>query len=273
MAGTLKAWRNTVLRFGAFTIPASLIPAKDSDSLTRHRYDRATSARVRQAWTADGENIAAETFLAFDVDGTPVEVEVPDDGSAKEITLRAFVSEGTLDPVFYEDAYVVFGGKVGADGLAAVAQVLRDNPFMMFAGSARFTDRTRDIVLRWSEGTGCLVLHTLTFASRIRFASFRIAAETLPTPDEVAVRQAETLTDALPDSFVPADADPLEALVLEALAEKCPPAKRDAIPAPHVSAADILDTLRADIERRADGTSPRRTKSKSSKSKSSKSKS
>lgn len=272
MSGTLKSWRNCVLRFGLVAVPVSLIPAKDADKLSRHRYDRESGARVSQAWTADGETLAADTFLAYDVDGTPVEVDVRDDGSDKGIVLSAFVSEGTIDPLFYDSAFVLFAGKDGADGLGVLASVLRENVFMMFAGSARFTDRTRSVVIRWSESAGCLVLHTLTFSAAIRFASFMIAAETLTTPDDALRAQGAMFADTLPETFVPADSDPLEAAILDALREASPVAIRASVPVPNVSAGDILDRLRADVQTRADVTAETGRKSKTTKSKTSKSK-
>lgn len=272
MSGTLKAWRNATLRFGLVAVPVSLVPAKDADKLSRHRYDRESGTRVRQAWTADGENIAAETFLAYDVGGTAVEIEVPDDGSDKGIRLAAFVSEGTIDPLFYDDAYILFAGKDGADGLGVLAGVLRENVYMMFAGEARFTDRTRSVVVRWSDAAGCLVLHTLTFASRVRFESFRIAAESLATPDDALRKQGTMFADTLPDTFVPSDSDPLEAAILSALREASPAAVRGSVPAASISAGDILETLRADVQNRADvgtrkGTKSARAKSSGAKSK------
>jgi non-homologous end joining protein Ku len=230
--------------------------------VSAHRYD-AEGNRVRQAWTADGETIAADTELFYDDDdGTPVvkssDIVVPD--FDKGITLEAFVSEGTIDPLFYDDAYCLFPAKGGEDGLGLVADILRRDSLMTFAGTAVFTDRPRSVVIRWSDAAGCLVLHTLTFVSRVRFYDIAKTAEGLREPSAELRTQAGLLTDALPDTFLPLDADAREVAIADALAKSAPPAAKGKTPVPAVTASDILDTLRADVQDRADRTKGKRTK-------------
>ena len=259
----MKAWRNTLLRFGLVAVPVSLTPAKsDKSAVTAHHYDPVTKSRASQAWTVDGETILPETSMFYDVGGVPVAADV-DENYTKEITLEGFVSEGTIDPLFYDAAYCLFAGKGGEDGLGLIARVLRDNAFMTFAGTAVFTDRPRSVVIRWSDAAGCLILHTLTFTSRVRFADMRTAAEGLAEPSAELLAQAGMLTDALPSTFLPLDEDAHERAIVSALAKSAP--KGTEIPVPLTTAGDILASLRADMEGRARAgtkgtTKPKRTK-------------
>lgn len=263
----MKAWRNTLLRFGLVNVPVSLTPAKsDTSAISAHHYDAATRQRAFQAWTTDGENILPETTLFYDDEtGNPAvraaDVIVPD--FAKEITLQAFCGEGTIDPLFYDSAYCLFPAKGGAEGLGLVADILREDTSMMFAGEAVFTDRPRSVVIRWSDAAGCLILHTLTFVSRVRFADMQSAADGLVIPSDAVREQASLLTAALPDTFTPLDTDAREQAIADALTAALP----DVIaPAVATTDADILTALRADMASRAEGKS-KTTKTKTTKTK------
>jgi non-homologous end joining protein Ku len=254
----MKAWRNTLLRFGLVAVPVSLTPAKsDRSAVSAHRYAAGADGalvRAKQAWTIDGETLAAETVLAYDVDGEAVEIDAPEIDGAKGIELAAYVDAATIDPLFYDSAYCLFPGDGGAEGLGLIASILRGTP-MMLAGTARFTDRPRSVVIRWSDAAQSLILHTLTFTSRVRFAEMLNASAALVPPPPALVAQAGILTGALPDTFLPADADALEVATATALHKARPTAKR--APAPTVSAQEILDVLKADVSAKS---TPRKAK-------------
>lgn len=248
----LRAWRNTLLRFGAFgNVPIALAPAKrDKPTIERHHYDPATGTRAKQAYTVDGVSVLPETALLYDVDGEAVALDpAPKLDADKGVTLTAYVSEGALDPMLYDACYVVWAGKGGDAGLGAIVGMLRDSPYMMLAGEAVFTDRPRSIVLRWSEACGALLLHTLTFTSRVDFAGMATATYAEATPEATA--QAEALVSALADTFVPADVDALEDLTATALAKARPTAAVAMTPS---TPADLLDALRADVAARSEAT-------------------
>jgi non-homologous end joining protein Ku len=250
----MKAWRNVLLRFGVVAIPVGISPAKsDKPSISAHRF--ANGERARQAWTIDGESIV-ETSLLYDVDGAAVEIDAPrvgNDGRVlegsesddpSEIVLSAWTESAAIDPLLYDASYCVMAGKGGADGMGLVAKILRDDPSRVLAGVARFTDRPRSVVLRWSEAAGSVVLHTLTYAARVRFEGMRKASESFADPSPELEAQAALFTASLPSAFTPLDSDPLEAAVINALREVCPSAQLAEVP---TTAADILATLRADV--------------------------
>ena len=252
----MKAWRNTVLRFGLVSVPVSVSPAKtDKPSVGAHHYDPATRERARQSWTIDGETVLPETVLLYDVDGEAVEIPAPrvgndgrvldgaDEDDPKEIVLEAFLDAGDIDPLLYDSSYCLFPGKGGAE-FGAVVGMLRGSGKVL-AGTARFTDRPRSVVLRYCEAAGSVVLHTLTFTSRVRFAAMSTAAGEIKTPSEAATAQALALASALPKSWTPLDVDALESATLAALAAVKPEAD---IAEVATTDADILATLRGDVE-------------------------
>jgi non-homologous end joining protein Ku len=247
----LKAWRNTTVRFGLVTVPVAVAPAKtDKMSVAAHRYSE-DGQRAKQAWTVDGETILAETKMLYDVDGEPVEIVPPELDGDKGIDLQAFAPTAGIDPLLYDSAYCVFPAKGSGKALGAIAKLLRDNPAMVLAGTARFTDRPRSVVLRWSEAAGAIVLHTLAYTARVRFAEMRAASEALEDPDAVTLAQGETLVASLPAEYSPADTDPMEGAIIEALLRARPSAE-SAIPDLVTTNADILATLRADMQRAAE---------------------
>ena len=240
------------MRFGLVAIPVSVAPAIARPSLTAHRYDPATKARVKQAWVNPEGELVPETVMAYDVgEGLdPVEVELDPLEGAREITLKAYVDSATVDPLLYDAAYALYPGKGGEDGLGLVAEILRESHgLMMLAGEARFGERPVSVVIRWAPAAESLVLHTLHYTARVRWADMRKASETLRAPSAELVAQGELLTEALPATYVPSDQDPREVAIAEALAKALP--EGAPVIAPATTAGDILATLRADVEGKA----------------------
>lgn len=253
----LRAWRNTLLRFGAFgNVPISLAPAKrDKPATERHHYDPATMTRAKQGYTIDGATVLPATTLAYDVDGEAVVLDpAPTVEADKGVSLSAYVAESAIDPMLYDACYVVWAGKGGDAGLAAIVAMLRAAPDMMLAGEAVFTDRPRSIVLRWSDACGALLLHTLSFTSRVDFAGMATASYDDATP--AATAQAIALVSALDDAYTPADVDALEAATATALAMACPTAT--GVQVTPSTPGDILESLRADIANRSEVTKTKR---------------
>jgi non-homologous end joining protein Ku len=218
-------------------------------SVSAHRYSE-EGERAKQAWTVDGETILADTKMLYDVDGEAVDIAPPTLEGESGIELEAFAPTAGIDPLLYDSAYCVFAAKGSGKALGAIADILRANPSRVLAGSARFTDRPRSVVLRWSEAAQAIVLHTLAYTARVRFAEMRGAAEGLETPDAVTLAQGETLVASLPATFAPMDSDPMEAAIIAALHVAKPSAA--VLPAEVATTnADILATLREDMERAA----------------------
>src|ERR1043166_96461 len=97
------AWRNIALRVGLVNVPLGLDPTTDrGGGIKAHTYDRATNARVRQAWTKDGETLSADVFRAYDVEGQLVEAERVADDCARDFVAESFVAP--LDPLWLDSS-------------------------------------------------------------------------------------------------------------------------------------------------------------------------
>lgn len=265
----MRAWRNTLMRFGLVAIPVSLAPAVAKASVSAHRYDADTLKRVRQAWVNDEGELVAETAMLYDRgEGLdPVAVELDPIEGEREIALAGFIATDAVDPLLYDQAYALNPGKGGEDGLGLVAAILRESHgLMILVGEARFTERPVSVAIRYSPTASGLVLHTLHPTARVRWAEMRKAAEAMRDPSAELLAQGELLTEALPSTFTPLDVDPREAALIEALADTMPEGRvLEAEVAPTAKA--ILDTLKADLEAKAKGKTKGEAKTKAGKTK------
>jgi non-homologous end joining protein Ku len=250
---TMRAWRNLTLQFGVAAIPLSIAPAKASAGRVEgHTYDRATRQRVKRAWlNADGDltatddtctlygDDAGELFAADDV-ALPTE---------PTLTLQAILPLGEVDPLLYDSAYAVWAGKGGAAGFGLIATVLRDDSSVL-AGQACFTkgDRMRSVLLRWSPALGSVCLHTLTYSEMVKATDAQAAIADLTTPDDVTLTQGRALIDALPTSWSPADADPLQAAIVAAMTAQGAQVGNPVSPDLDDVALDLTGALRADVK-------------------------
>ena len=237
------AWRNISLRVGLVNVPLGLDPTTDKgDGLTAHTYDRATSARVKQAWTTDGATLSPDVFRAYDVDGQLVEAERVADDCARDFVADAFVAP--MDALWLDASYFVSAAKGHESEAGLFATLLRDSGAWL-AGTCRLQDRKRSAVLRYSDAAGALVLSVLTYSERIRWTKGTTAGASYGTPSDEALAQGTMLLDALSaGDFAPLDVDTVAERLRVALAspDGTPPAVADDTPATDGDA--LLDAMR-----------------------------
>jgi non-homologous end joining protein Ku len=242
----MRAWRNTVVRFGILSIPLSLSPLVGDGDKSGHKYDPATGERVRQAWTTDGTTIVPEPETRYDVpDGDPVALDLTLSGETG-IDLEAALHIGDVDASLFDSSYACNPTKDAPRSLATLAAVLRDSGTIL-VGTARFTESAsaKSVVLRWSPLTKGVVLETLSPLERVRIEEATKESADLAEPTAAEYKQAvafvESLPDVLPTLVV---ADERDAKIREEIAALAIPevraAKEDAD-----AIASTADTLEA----------------------------
>ncbi len=217
----MRAWRNTVVRFGLLSVPVSLSPLVGGSPVEGHTYGMEDGKRVARAWTTDGTTIIPndETETRYSSpDRDPVALDIVVQGTTG-IDLEAAVHVGDVDASLYDSSYAVNPGKDAPRSLATLAAVLRDSGTIL-VGTARFTESAsaKSVVLRWSPLTKGVVLETLHPLARVRVDEARKAAsEDEPTKAEYV--QGETFVQSLPDILPTLVVqDERDAKILEALA-------------------------------------------------------
>jgi non-homologous end joining protein Ku len=244
----MKAWRNVLLRFGMVAVPVAISPAKVSGAeIESHRYGP-SGERIRQAWTEDGATILdpSEIVSRFAApSGEAVEIERPEIPGENGIDLTALVASSSVDPLFYDAAYALNAGKGGGRPFAALAAALEDRPGACLVGTARFTDRPRDVLIRYSPETDSLVLHTLSFGAKVRAEEMTAEAAKLPAPEAADIAAASSFLDSLPGDFNLTREDPMDVAIRDALAAALPNALTPPAPGDVTAPRDLLADLRA----------------------------
>lgn len=241
----VKAWRNVLIRFGLVNIPVSLAPAKVSAAeVETHRYGP-DGERVRQAWIDSAGNIVESPASLYDTPAGPVDIPRPEIPGDPGIDLEALVPVADVDPILYDAAYAIWPGKGGDRSFSALAAFMEDRPRAALTGTARFTDRPRDVLIRYVPALDALILHTLTFGAKLRAAEIEAKAAAVPMADPADVAAAETFLDALPGTWTPTDRDPMDDAILAALEAAVPGAMEPPIPADPSTVPDLCAALRA----------------------------
>ncbi len=242
------AWRNIALRVGLVNVPLGIDPATDKgDGIVAHTYDRATKARVKQAWTTDGAKLSDDVFRAYDVDGELIEAERVADDCARDFVAEAFVAP--LDSLWLDASYFVSAGKGHESEAGLFARLLRDSGAWL-VGTVRLTDRKRSAVLRYSDSAGALVLSVLTYSERVRWTKGATAGQSYGTPSDEAVAQGSALLDALSSAdFAPLDTDTVAERLRVAIATAAgdAPAVVAEDDAPATDGDALLDAMRATL--------------------------
>ncbi|MEU9108282.1 Ku protein [Streptomyces xanthophaeus] len=260
-----------VLSFGLVSLPVGLYTATDSHTIHFHQLQRGTSDRIRNRRVNErtGEEVdLGDIVKGFDTGGEYVLVE-PEEldeiapGRSQSLEITGFVDLDQVDPIFFDKTYYLGPkgkeyGKVYALLQKALAKANR-------AGVATFVMRGREylVALKADEALGLLTVHTLHWPDEIRDPRKEIPGLPGTTrPSAREMKMAERLISALamewePETFHDTFQEKVAALIdAKKSGEKVEKAEP---PAKATGAVDLMDALRASVER---ARSPKDTREK-----------
>lgn len=137
---------------------------------------------------------------------TADEIDTTSLGAVKdtELELKALVDPDQVDPLYFEKAYLIFpeaGKEVAFDQLV---EGLRASG-KLAVGTTVMNKATRIVVIRFSDLTGTLVAHQLTFGARVGWSDINAVAagrDMRPQIDAKKAKQAaEWIAASLDDEF------------------------------------------------------------------------
>jgi DNA end-binding protein Ku len=223
---------------GSYVCPEHLVPAKQGTKVCSH----------------DG-HLAEETVLAYQHGGrwvTGIDRNEHKAGRDGILALEHAVDVATLDPALYERTHLLWPDAGGETPFDLIAETLRASGKALI-GKAVLSTSTKAIAIRWSELTGTLVAHVLTYDANLAWADIeavRAAREERPEPSEAHLAMAEQLLETLGDEF---DFAALEddyaaslSAAIEAAAAGQPVAVPDKVEAP-TQVVDLMDALKASV--------------------------
>ncbi|MFD7095051.1 non-homologous end joining protein Ku [Streptomyces xanthophaeus] len=260
-----------VLSFGLVSLPVGMYTATDSHTIHFHQLQRGTSDRIRNRRVNErtGEEVGlGDIVKGFDTGGEYVLVE-PEEldeiapGRSQNLEITGFVDLDQVDPIFFDKTYYL--GPKGKEYGKVYALLQRALAKANRAGVATFVMRGREylVALKADEALGLLTVHTLHWADEIRDPRKEIPG--LPgtaRPSAREMEMAERLISALamewePQTFHDTFREKVAALIDakqtgETVEKAEPPAKA-------TGAVDLMDALRASVER---ARSPKDTREK-----------
>ncbi|MGW6706108.1 non-homologous end joining protein Ku [Streptomyces sp. NPDC054956] len=258
-----------VLSFGLVSLPVGLYSATDSHTVHFHQLQRGTADRVRNKRVNErtGEEVPFEDIVkGFDTGEEyvlvePAELDEIAPGRSQALEITTFVDLDEVEPIFFDKTYYL--GPRGKEYAKVYALLQKALSTANRAGVATFVMRGREylVALKADDALGILTVHTLHWADEIRDPRKEIPD--LPGAVKVSekeLKMAEQLVSALaaewdPESFRDTFQEKVTALIEakkagESVEKAEPPAKA-------TGAVDLMEALRASVERARSPKDPR----------------
>ncbi|MFJ3205819.1 Ku protein [Streptomyces sp. NPDC086989] len=247
------------LAFGLVSLPVGLYTATDSHTIHFHQLERGTSDRIRNRRVNErtGEEVGLDNIVkGYDTGEEyilvePKELDEIAPGRSRSLEIAGFVDLEEVEPIFFDKTYYL--GPRGAEYAKVYSLLEQALSKAGKAGIATFVMRQHEYLVAVKAEDGILTLHTLHWADEIRDPKKEI--DTLPgkaKASENELKMAEQLIEALsmdwdPDQFHDTFQEKVAALIdakkTGETVEKAEPAAKA------TGAVDLMEALRASVER------------------------
>ena len=195
-------WQKPSLSFLLVNLRVGLGSIRKEDKVEGHKYDPDTKQQLKQQMVLLNEKGETIKVVESPPTGYPtpkgvVFLEPEDEEAIKSrtkgvIDLAGFCSAEEIDLLDPDSTYYMWPDGPGhTKAFSALAQVLLETG-KAGVGTCAFTNRTRLVVIRYSQLVDNLLLHTCNYASEIKWAEiaqardFALRGGPLPTEAEVA---------------------------------------------------------------------------------------
>jgi DNA end-binding protein Ku len=162
------------LGFGLVSIPVKLYSATESSASVRFNLLAKDGSRVRQQYVSEkdgkvveraemvkGYEFEKDKFVLFE----PSELKALEEGSSHVVDIVAFVPEKSIDPIYYDKAYMLAPDKRGGKPYALLAEAMRKSGRCALA---RWSWKTKRYVVQVRPAEDGLMLQQLFFADEVR---------------------------------------------------------------------------------------------------------
>jgi len=162
------------LSFGLVSIPVRLYSATESAASVRFNLLAKDGSRVKQQYISEkdqsvvaradmvkGYEVEKDRFVIFSAD----ELKKLEEGSSHVIEIVAFVPEKSVDPLFYDKAYLLAPDKRGGKPYALLAEAMRSSGQ---SALAKWSWKAKQYVVQVRPTEDGLVLQQLLYADEVR---------------------------------------------------------------------------------------------------------
>ena len=253
-----RALKNLDISLGLATIPVQLFTATSSQGVAFHLLHAKCGSRIQMRLecpihgivpreeTVKGYEINKDEYVRFE----PEELKALGQVSSSAVVIDAFVREGAIDPVYFEDTYYLGAGKNGDRGYRVLVQAL-ERTHRVAVGTFTWRGKTTPIAIRvHQEG---LVLQRLYFAAEVHDAAEIDRGAEPKIRDQERTLAERLITELSAGEFHPEHYEDeyrkrlLKAIQQKVAGQEIEQVKVEARP----PTMDLVATLKASLERKA----------------------
>jgi DNA end-binding protein Ku len=169
-----RAIASLTLGFGLVSIPVKLYSATESSTTVRFNLLAKDGSRVKQQYVSErdgkvveradmvkGYEFEKDKFVLFE----PSELKTLEEGSDHVIEIVAFVPQKSIDPIYYDKAYMLAPDKRGGKPYALLMEAMHKSSRCALA---RWSWKSKRYVVQVRPAEDGLVLQQLYFADEVR---------------------------------------------------------------------------------------------------------
>lgn len=162
------------LSFGLVSIPVKLYSATETSSAVKFNLLAKDGSRLKQQYVSEkdqavvqradmvkGYEFEKDRFVLF----SPEELKALEEASSPAIEIMAFIPEKSVDPLFYDKAYLIAPDKRGGKPYALLAEAMRKSGRCALA---KWAWKAKQVVVQVRPVEDGLVLQQLLYAEEVR---------------------------------------------------------------------------------------------------------
>lgn len=255
------------LSFGLVSIPVKLYSATESSSTVRFNLLSKDGSRLKQQYVSEkdgkvveradmvkGYEFEKDRFVLFTND----ELKALEEAATHVIEIVSFVPEASVDPIYYDKAYLLAPDKRGGKPYALLAAAMRES---QRCALARWSWKGKQYVVQVRPAEDGLVLQQLLYANEVRsLKDIGIEHVDVAKPElQLALQLIDQISqDAYdPSAFQDDEKVRMLAAIDEKIAGKQVVASERHEPAAGAQVIDLMDALRASLgQRKGAGKAP-----------------
>jgi DNA end-binding protein Ku len=254
------------LSFGLVSIPVKLYSATESSATVKFNLLAKDGSRLKQQYVSEkdqtvvaradmvkGYEFEKDRFVLF----TAEELKALEEASSPAIEIMAFIPEKSVDPLYYDKAYLLAPDKRGGKPYALLAEAMRQSGRCALA---KWAWKSKQYVVQVRPVEDGLVLQQLLYADEVRsLKDLGIEAVTVSAGElQLALQLIDQISQ---DAYDPAQyVDEERKRILAAIDEKI--AGKHVVASAHDEAPstaqviDLMEALRASLGKKAAAAAP-----------------
>ncbi|MFC5499283.1 Ku protein [Caenimonas terrae] len=249
------------LSFGLVSIPVKLYSATESSGAVKFNLLAKDGSRLKQQYVSEkdqsvvprsemvkGYEFEKDRFVLF----SPEELKALEESSSPSIDIMAFIPAASVDPLYYDKAYLLAPDKRGAKPYALLAEAMRKSGRCALA---KWAWKAKQYVVQVRPAEGGLVLQQLLYAAEVR-SHKELDIEPVDVSQGELQLALQLIDQISTDSYDPTQyVDEEKQRILAAIDQKIA-GKQVVVAAAHEQAAstgqviDLIEALRASLARK-----------------------